>query len=88
MNYYRKDPKRIMEVVTDYDTYCIDLLKNQLLDSNNNILFQDQETKIIDTYKKQMKYFINYLNNCESEFNTIENSYNILNICLSNETKR
>lgn len=88
LNYYRKDPKRIMEVVTDNDTYFIDLLKNQLLDSNNKILFQDNETKIIDTYKKQMKYFIDYLNNTASEFNTIENSFNILNICLSNETKR
>jgi predicted dehydrogenase len=88
LNYYRKDPKRLMEVVTDNETYCIDLLKNQITDSSNKVLFQDDKIKIIDTYKLQMKYFLDFLNNDVSELNSIENSYKILNICLSDETKR
>jgi hypothetical protein len=77
-----------MEVVTDNETYCIDLLKNQITDSSNKVLFQDDKIKIIDTYKLQMKYFLDFLNNDVSELNSIENSYKILNICLSDETKR
>jgi predicted dehydrogenase len=88
LNYYRKDAKRFMEVLTENETYYVDLLNNKIIDSDNNILFHDTETNIIDTYKSQMIYFLEYINNKKSDFNTIENSTKILNICLSNETKR
>jgi hypothetical protein len=88
LNYYRKDAKRYMEVLTENETYYVDLLNNKITDSDNNILFHDTETSIIDTYKSQMIYFLEYINNKKSDFNTLENSTKILNICLSNETKR
>ena len=51
LNYYRKDAKRFMEVLTENETYYVDLLNNKITDSDNNILFHDSETSIIDTYK-------------------------------------
>jgi predicted dehydrogenase len=88
LNYYRKDAKRLMEVLTETETYYVDLLNNKITDSDNNILFHDSETSIIDTYKTQMEFFLDFINNKKSDFNTIEDSTKILNICLSNETKR
>ena len=88
LNYFRRDSKREMEVVTDEETYTVDVLNNKISDSKGKILFHNNEIKISDTYKLQMKYYIDYLNNNVKEFNTIESSYKVLNICLSNETKR
>jgi predicted dehydrogenase len=85
LNYYRKDPKRIVEVVFENETWTIDLIKNKIIDHNANILFENTCFIISDTYYYQMKYFINMLNSNIQPMNDLQESYKILKICLSNE---
>jgi predicted dehydrogenase len=86
LNYFRRDAKREIEVVTDEETFKIDLLKNIISNSQGIIMYEDKMSGILETYKYQMKYFIDFINDAESEINSIEYSSKILKICLSNET--
>lgn len=56
LNYFRKDSKRKLELVCDDDTYVIDILENSIT-KGQNIIFQSEQ-KIIDTYVKQLEYFV------------------------------
>ena len=80
LNYYRRDPKRTLELVFEDETWNIDLLKNQIT-CNNQILYISEQ-RIVDTYTIQMKYFINCIMNKEKSMNTINDAYNVLKICL------
>jgi predicted dehydrogenase len=83
LNYFRKDAKRTIEVVTDESTLFIDLLKNKIVDSNNEILFQSDE-KVLETYFHQMKYFVNAITNGHLIMNDIDESTNTLKYALQN----
>lgn len=80
LNYYRRDPKRSLELVFDDETWEIDLLKNQIICRYQTIFSSEQ--RIIDTYQTQMEYFINSLNEKTNTFNTLSDAYNVLKICL------
>lgn len=85
LNYYRKDSKRIVEVLFDDDTWTIDLINNKITDSNNNILFVDKNFEIIETYYQQMLYFIDAIKNKKHTMNSLNESIEILKLCLNNE---
>ena len=80
LNYYRKDTKRTLELVFEDETWEIDLLKNTIT-SNNKIIFSSDQ-KMTDTYIEQMKYFVSCVIEKSESFNTIFDSYNVLNICI------
>jgi len=80
LNYYRKDPKRTLELVFEDETWEIDLLKNTVT-CNKKIIFSSSQ-KMSDTYIEQMKYFISSVMGKSKSFNTIVDSYNVLKICL------
>jgi len=80
LNYYRKDSKRAIEVVTDKGTYFVDLLKNTI-DFNNKCIFASQK-RISDTYYDQMDFFIHNILDKNEKFNTIAEAYNILKLCM------
>ena len=80
LNYYRKDPKRNLELVFEDETWNVDLLKNQIV-CNNQLIFSSEQ-RICDTYKLQMEYFIKCLNSRNDTFNTVSNAYDVLKICL------
>lgn len=80
LNYYRRDSKRTLELVFEDETWNIDLLKNQIT-CNNQILFSSEQN-IADTYQIQMEYFINCISNKKDTFNTINNAFEVLKICL------
>ena len=80
LNYYRRDTKRICEVVTREGTYSLDLLKNEITFNSEVIYAEPQEP--IDMYINQMDFFIKNKINTKSEFNTVEEAYKILKICL------
>lgn len=85
LNYYRSDPKRIIEIVFKDTTWVIDLLKNNITDSTGMVIFEDTSSYIKDTYLLQMRYFIDcltYKKHMENNFNT---SFEILKIALINE---
>ena len=80
LNYYRKDSKRSLELVFEDETWSVDLLKNQIV-INGEIIFTSEQ-RIADTYLVQMKYFINSLNGKKKTFNTINDAFEVLKICL------
>lgn len=81
LNYYRREPKRSLELVFDDETWEIDLLKNQIICNNQTIFSSEQ--RITDTYQTQMEYFINSLNEKTNTFNTLSDAYDVLKICLA-----
>lgn len=85
LNYYRRDAKRILEIVFDEETWQIDLLKNRITSSNGSVIFESKQ-QIADTYIKQMLFFMDsYL--IKKSFNNIDEAYNVLKICIGNDTK-
>jgi predicted dehydrogenase len=80
LNYYRRDPKRTLELVFEDETWNIDLLKNQITCKNQTIFSSEQ--RIADTYQTQMEDFIHRLGEKSFTFNSISDAYNVLKICL------
>jgi predicted dehydrogenase len=81
LNYYRRDSKRNLELVFEDETWNVDLLKNKVV-CNNKLIFSSEQS-ISDTYKLQMKYFLDSLNSANGTFNTVSNAYDVLKICLA-----
>ncbi len=81
LNYYRKDTKRTLEILTSDATYLVDLINNRIFKDNLEVYSSDQ--KISDTYLAQMNYFINnVLTNEESSLNSAQEAYKILQLCI------
>ena len=80
LNYYRRDPKRTLELVFDDETWEVDLRQNSVV-SGGRTLFQSTQTNT-ETYSDQMNYFVDIVKNGKPSFNSIEDSYNVLKICL------
>lgn len=80
LNYYRKNSKRIIEVVTDTGTYSVDLLKNSI-EFENKCIFATKQN-ITDTYYAQMNFFIEHILKNNEKFNTIEEANTVLRLCM------
>lgn len=80
LNYFRKDSKRTLEIVSEQGTFDVNLLTDTIL-LNGKEVFRSNE-HIIDTYPKQMAYFISCMKEKQNSFNTIQEAYNVLQICL------
>lgn len=83
LNYYRRDPKRTIEIVTKDTTILVDLLNSTITDASGTILFKT-DVPVLTTYTEQMKYFIDCIQNKKSMMNSLEESIETLKICLSN----
>lgn len=81
LNYYRKDAKRSLEVLCESGTYTVDLLCNTI-SFNNKIIFESKQ-RIGDTYLNQMSFFIHQVLHNGNDFNSIDQAYNILKLCLT-----
>lgn len=87
LNYYRREPKRSIEIIFEDETWEVDLRNNSVY-VNGSELFKSDHS-ILDTYLSQMQYFIGLVQcNSKRSFNDIEDAYNVLNICLTNDAKR
>ena len=82
LNYYRRDYKRTLELVFDTETWEVDLSKNQVR-NGDKIIFESEQT-IAGTYREQMEFFIQSMRSGE-QFNSIEEAYEVLKICLADE---
>lgn len=80
LNYYRRDSKRTLEILTDKGTYLVDLLKNNIW-YNNEIIFESGQ-KMLQTYTTQMQFFVEEILNKQTKFNTIVEGYKVLELCL------
>lgn len=80
LNYYRKNSKRTIEVVTDKDVYSVDLLTNTIKLNNKGIFASHQN--IADTYYIQMAFFVENVLKNSVKFNTIGEANTILELCM------
>lgn len=86
LNYYRRDYKRTLEIVTEDETWAVDLAKNNVT-INEKIVF-DGSDEMTNTYLGQMKYFMDLVQRGEIvSMNSIEQAYDVLKICLENEVR-
>jgi len=80
LNYYRKDPKRTLEIVCEKETLTIDLLINKVY-RNQKEIYSSEKT-ILDTYEDQLRFFVTEVLDKAIKFNTAKEAYEILKICL------
>ena len=85
LNYYRCDAKRTLDIVFEDVSWTVDLLKNNIIDSNGMVIFEDNAFYIKDTYQLQMEYFIKSLDDPNRIENDFDASFEILKIVLANE---
>ena len=83
LNYFRKDARRTLEIVTDEKTIFVDFLKGIVKDlETNTILYQSSEDLIESSYKKQMLFFLNSIKSNEYKMNSIDEALSVLNIIV------
>jgi predicted dehydrogenase len=85
LNYYRRKPKREIEIVLDEDTLTVDLIKNEIKNDAGEYLFQAMDFSVKDTYLLQLEHFIGCLKNNHVPMNSFAASVEILKICLNDE---
>lgn len=83
LNYYRRDAKRTLEILLDDGTVYVDLLKNEV-EFKNEIIYKS-EKRIIDTYENQIKFFIDQVLPHKIKFNTANEAFQILELCITND---
>ena len=81
LNYYRKDAKRTIEVLTEDGTISADLVNGQLSNENNEAL-RDGPANIAGTYSAQMRYFIENISRQQQPMNSFRESLDVLKIAL------
>lgn len=81
LNYYRRDVKRTLEIVTSQTTLMVDFILGTVSNTEGNILYRTQsDTR--DIYEMQMSHFINCINQKKDSINTFEESVEILKTLL------
>jgi predicted dehydrogenase len=82
LNYFRRTPKRNLEIVCEKGTLVINLLDNKVF-HDNTLLYHDRDKAIQHTYSDQMKYFVDHLES-ENDFSyNFEQSIEVLKMALS-----
>ena len=81
LNYYRRDPRRTLELVFDDETWLVDLRANRITCNGREVMASAQT--VADTYLLQMQYFIQLVQGGQPSFNTVDDAYNVLKICLA-----
>lgn len=85
LNYYRKKPKREIEIVLENSIWTIDLINNNIKKGTGKFLFKSDDFQIKDTYNLQLLYFIDCLKRKQTPMNSFKESLENLKICLQNE---
>jgi predicted dehydrogenase len=84
LNYYRKDAKRSIEIIFEDETWTIDLIRNNIKNQNEFIIYENSDFAIEKTYYLQMQYFIEHSINKRKPMNCLKESLDVLKICLGN----
>ncbi len=83
LNYFRREPKRSIEILTKTNTIYADLMINNIEDLTAKKTIFSSDKKIIDTYTDQMRYFLDSLHNEVVDGGSLENSLLTLKIALA-----
>lgn len=82
LNYFRKDAKREIEIITEKETIKANLLECKVVHLPDNVILLDQPFEINETYTYQMKYFINHIKNNKQPMNDFSEAVEVLKIAL------
>ena len=84
LNYFRRDSKRNIEIVTNQTTLECDLILNKITDLGKGlVIFESSAFSSLDTYADQMKYFIDCLETKTQPMNTLLESMRTIEVCLT-----
>ncbi|MBR8537384.1 Gfo/Idh/MocA family oxidoreductase [Carboxylicivirga sediminis] len=82
LNYFRKKPKRIIEIVFKDEIWTANLLKCEVTNEQGEVLFSNPDYNVLDTYENQLQYFINHIESKNDYENNVAESLNVLTYCL------
>lgn len=83
LNYFRRDAKRTLEIVSEEGTIFVDFLNGLVKNlKTNKILYKNSENLIEKSYEKQMLFFLDSIKSNEYKMNTIEEAISVLNIII------
>ncbi len=82
LNYFRKFPKRTIEIVFRDEVWDVDLLKSKITNEKGDVIFSSLGFSVLNTYEDQLRYFIDYLGHTNDYENNIAESLNVLKCCL------
>ena len=82
LNYYRRDPKRQMEIIMENDTLLIDLLNNNVTSIISGEKIFEEPFSMVKTYESQMRYFFHSIENQQQTMNDISEGINVLKMAL------
>lgn len=85
LNYFRKKPKRQIEIIFENESWTVDLIMNRITNDKNEIIFEIKNYNLFESYELQMKYFIKCYYENISPMNNFEESIKTLSISLNNE---
>lgn len=83
LNYYRRDAKRSLEIVTEEGTIQVNLLKNEV-SFNDEVVFASIKTTL-DTYEDQLRFFVDNVLKNNERFNPISEAFQILKLCIEKD---
>ncbi len=86
LNYFRRDTKRQIEIVTQDDTLVGDLINNKLISLANGKTLFHSNFQMSETYLEQMKYFINNIKHGRKGMNDLNEGISTLKIALNEES--
>lgn len=85
LNYYRRDKKRQIEILTDDTTILIDLEKSIIINLVTNEILFSKNFNILETYLDQMIYFIENIRSNVQPMNSFNNAVNVLKLAINDE---
>ena len=80
LNYYRRDAKRTLEVVTSEDSILLDLRLNIIQSSLTGHIIYNEPFEMKDTYIEQMEYFMNAINSNKQIINDFDYAVKVLQL--------
>lgn len=86
LNYFRKDAKRTIELVTKKNSFIADLIQNTISNSEGEIIF-DAKNENKNLYQLQMEYYLEHLKAKTIMMNSFEESIETLKLCLNIEER-
>ena len=87
LNYYRKTPKRTIEITTNNDVLIVDLLKYSIFSETEGKMIYSAKIERNELLKRQMSYFLECIKKNQNTMNPISEAYEVLKICLNEESK-
>lgn len=82
LNYYRKDYKRQLEMVAENGTLVCDLTENTLI-WQGEVIYQKEQKGFLDTYQKQLEYFLEAIQQQKQIDNDFQQGVEVLKIALA-----